>query len=214
MTEPRFTKDQLIDRLSPLSSKLGIRCTSVEDDCAIYEMPFRQDNTTIGDIVHGGAILTLADCAATGAAWSTVDDPARHRGLTVDLSLSFLSAARGTDLTATARIVRRGGTICFCEVDIHAGDEHVARASVTYKLTREPTPAEAMGKVFAGKDVSEQATILAELERTGAALYRAFAEQTQDSAARQQLEDSAVREEENAETLDTLSWPASKGDRS
>lgn len=208
MAQPRFTRDQLINRLSPLSSKLGITCKSIEDDCGVYVMPFRDDNTTVGDIVHGGAILGLADCAATGAAWSMVEEPERHRGLTIDLSLSFMSAARGQDLTATARVVRRGGTICFCEVDVHDGDRNlVARAQVTYKLTREPTPAEAMGKVFAGKSVTEQAAILAELERTGAALYRAFAEQTNDDTARRQLEESAIREEENAATLDQLSWP-------
>ncbi len=155
MTDLRFTRDQLINRLSPLSSKLGIRCQSVDDDTAVYVMPFRDDNTTVADIVHGGAILSLADCAATGAAWSTVADAERYRGLTVDLSLSFLSAARHTDLTAKARVVRRGGTICFCEV--HIEDDSgvaIARASVTYKLSWLSTPAETMGRVFAGKSLT------------------------------------------------------------
>lgn len=212
MTDPRFTRDQLINRLSPLSTKLGITCRNVGDDQAVYVMPFRDDNTTIGNVIHGGAILSLADCAATGAAWSVIAEPERHRGLTIDVSLSFLSAARGADLTATARVVKRGGTICFCDVDITDSDGvPIARAKVTYKLSRKATPAETMGKVFADKSITEQAALLAQLERTGAALYRSFAEQTTDPGARKQLEDSALREEKNADALEQITWPQPQG---
>ena len=48
----------------------------------------------------------------------------------------FLALAVATDLTATATVRRRGGTLCTGDVSVRngAGDE-VATAIVTYKLT-------------------------------------------------------------------------------
>jgi acyl-coenzyme A thioesterase PaaI-like protein len=49
--------------------------------------------------------------------------------------VSFVAAARAQDLVADARVVRRGKTICFCEVDVtDGGDTTVAKGLVTYKL--------------------------------------------------------------------------------
>ena len=52
------------------------------------------------------------------------------------MSLSFLAPARGCDLTADARVVKRGGTICVVDVEVEDDDgTHIARALVTYKLS-------------------------------------------------------------------------------
>lgn len=64
------------------------------------------------------------------------------------------------------------------------------------------TAQETMAALFAGKTVEEQKALLAQLERGGAALYRAFAESESDPAAREALLAAAVREEENAELLE------------
>ena len=72
MSEPYDSKRRTTEHLSPLAEKLGIVCETAESDRARYRMSYREDNTTIGDVVHGGAILSLADCAATGAVWSSV----------------------------------------------------------------------------------------------------------------------------------------------
>jgi uncharacterized protein (TIGR00369 family) len=127
----------LLER-SAYARKLGITCVSLGPDHAVYAMPFDPGNVTVVDIVHGGAMLSLADVAATAAAWTAVTDPDRHRGLTISLSHVFLSAARSTDLKAEARVMRRGSSICFIEVDIrHCDtDELVGRANVVYKLSR------------------------------------------------------------------------------
>ena len=47
---------------------------------------------------------------------------------------------RGQDLVATARVIQRGRSLVVCDVDVHAKDGvHVARATVTYKLSA-PAP--------------------------------------------------------------------------
>ena len=122
---------------SPFSSKLGVRAERFEADRAVLTLPYTHDNTTVADVVHGGAILSLADIAATAAAWTAVEDPLNYRGITVDLSLTFIAAGRSQALTADARVVRRGGTLTFLEVTVEneTGDV-VAKALATYKLSR------------------------------------------------------------------------------
>jgi len=194
--------EHLKEHRSPLADKLGIVLVSAGDGAAHCRLPFAASNVTVGDVVHGGAILTLADCAATGAVWSEVESPQRYRGLTANLSLSFLSAAHGADLDARARVVRRGRSLVFCQVDVASADgTAIATAQVTYKLSYRATPAETMTSLFAGQNIDEQMRLLAELEATGATLYAAWAEQLGDSEARQQLLDSAAREILNAGAL-------------
>jgi uncharacterized protein (TIGR00369 family) len=56
---------------SPLPAALGIRLESIEPDRARLVMPWSDHVATMADIVHGGAIATLADTAAMAAAWAS-----------------------------------------------------------------------------------------------------------------------------------------------
>ena len=120
---------------SPLSGLLGLEVDAIEADRVRVRLPFRAELTTVGDIVHGGAISALIDTAATGAAWSAADLSANPRGTTIALTINFLAAARGQDLVADARVIQRGRTITVCEVVVEgANGQRVASALVTYKL--------------------------------------------------------------------------------
>jgi uncharacterized protein (TIGR00369 family) len=120
---------------SPFASHLGLQADTIEPDHVRLSMPFQEQLVTVGDVVHGGAISSLIDTTATIAAWSGLQSLDNARGTTISLTVSFIAAARGRDLIADARVVRRGKTVCFCEV--HVGDGQgttVAQGLVTYKL--------------------------------------------------------------------------------
>jgi acyl-coenzyme A thioesterase PaaI-like protein len=52
----------------------------------------------------------------------------------VDLSVSLLGAARGSDMAARARVLRSGRAISFVEVDVSdQGGRAVAKGLVTYR---------------------------------------------------------------------------------
>ena len=109
----------------------------IEDDRAVLSLPFTEEVVTIGDVVHGGAVSALVDTAAMAACWSAVEfDGEPPRGTTVGLTVDFLTAARAQELEADARVLRRGSSLCFCEVKVHgSGDgKLVASGLVTYKL--------------------------------------------------------------------------------
>jgi uncharacterized protein (TIGR00369 family) len=120
---------------SPLAAMLGIGVEAIERDHVRLRLPFRTEVTTVGDVVHGGAISALVDSAATAAAWSGADLSANPRGTTIALTVNFLSAARAEDVVADARVIQRGRTITVCEVMVEGREaRRVASALVTYKL--------------------------------------------------------------------------------
>lgn len=122
---------------SPLGRLLGLQLEKGAEDDVSIRLPYREEVTTVGDLVHGGAIAALVDTAATAVAWSSVEDATGRRGTTVGFSLNFLEGAHGQDIVARARVVRRGRSLTICEVDVTAADgTNVARALVTYKLDR------------------------------------------------------------------------------
>jgi uncharacterized protein (TIGR00369 family) len=98
-------------------------------------MPFRPELVTVGDVVHGGAIATLADTAVMAAAWADDAVPEALAGATVSLTVNFVSAARACDLTAEGQVVRRGRSLSFCAVTVtDPGGAVVATAMGTYRF--------------------------------------------------------------------------------
>jgi uncharacterized protein (TIGR00369 family) len=120
---------------SPLGALLGIEVESIAADRVALRLPFRNEVTTVGDIIHGGAISALIDSAATSAAWSAADLSQSPRGTTIALTVNFIAAARGQTIVADARVIQRGKSITVCEVETRdAAGKLVASALVTYKL--------------------------------------------------------------------------------
>jgi uncharacterized protein (TIGR00369 family) len=137
MTTARVNEDVVRSAIasSPLGTLLGIEVESIEADRVRLRLPFRTEVTTVGDIVHGGAISALIDSAATAAAWSAADLSQNPRGTTIALTVNFIAAARAQTIVADARVIQRGKSITFCEVDARdAAGKLVASALVTYKL--------------------------------------------------------------------------------
>jgi uncharacterized protein (TIGR00369 family) len=120
---------------SPFINELGMRLIELAHERARVELPFKPSLATAGDIVHGGAISTLADTAAVLAAWSGHDIANGTRWGTIGMSLNMMSSARGTSLFADARTTKRGKAVCFSRVDIYDPDDRpIAEALVTYRL--------------------------------------------------------------------------------
>ena len=117
------------------SRHLGVQLVEAETDRVVLRLPYQQ---FLGaGRVHGGAIASLVDLAATCAMWSHPEATVEHKGATVGFSINFLHLVRGVDLTAVATVRRRGGSICVGDVSVRDPDANeVAIAHVTYKLNR------------------------------------------------------------------------------
>jgi uncharacterized protein (TIGR00369 family) len=136
---PGQTRLQVITEFiphSPLPAALGIRLEAIEPDRARLALPWSDGVATMADVVHGGAIATLADTAVMAAAWASDDEPESLTGATVSLTLDYLAAARG-DLTADATVLRRGRRLVYVRVDVaDAAGTAVAAGQAVYRLGR------------------------------------------------------------------------------
>jgi uncharacterized protein (TIGR00369 family) len=121
---------------SPYGKLLGLELVSAEPDRVRVKLPYSAEVTTLGDTVHGGAVSGLVDAAATASFWAHAEASPKARGTTIGFSINFVSAGRGQDLVADARVRRRGREICTGEVSVlDAAGREVAIALVTYKMS-------------------------------------------------------------------------------
>jgi len=120
---------------SPLVGHLGIELVRLEPDRAELRMPFAETLATLADVVHGGAIASLIDTAGMASTWAVEEPFETLRGSTITLSVEYIAAARGADLTAVSTAIKRGRSICFNEVRVTEPDGRlVARGSVVQQL--------------------------------------------------------------------------------
>jgi uncharacterized protein (TIGR00369 family) len=120
---------------SPFVAKLGIVAEVLDGDEVRLRLPWDPSNVTLGDMVHGGAIATLADVTAMAAAWAVAQVPDSLRGVTVSMSVQYLAPAQATDLIGIGRVLRGGKSLLHCDVDIVTPNgDAVAKALATYKV--------------------------------------------------------------------------------
>ena len=97
-----------LQRLMPgLPTLLGLTVIRAEKDVVVAELVVRPDICTVGDTIHGGAIMAFAD---TVGAFGTVMNLAQGQGTTtVESKTNFFAGAKvGTTLTAESVPLHRG----------------------------------------------------------------------------------------------------------
>lgn len=114
------------------SIHLGIEIVAVETDSVSLRLPYKNFLGT--HRIHGGAISSLVDLAGTCACWAHPDLNEQYLGATVGFSINFLTLVQQTDLTATATVRRRGGSICVADISVTDQANEIAIAQLTYKL--------------------------------------------------------------------------------
>jgi len=89
--------------------------------------------------VHGGVLAGCVDSAVAAALHSLYDDDPTVAGWsTLELNISYLAPAAGSEVTAEARVIRAGRSIVVGEVTIFAVDGTPAAAGrASYRLWRD-----------------------------------------------------------------------------
>lgn len=92
----------------PFAELMGITVTSAEPDRVVAEMTVREDLCTAGHVVHGGALMALAD--SIGALATVINLPEDAKGTTtIESKTNFIGpAAAGIMVTATATPIHKG----------------------------------------------------------------------------------------------------------
>jgi uncharacterized protein (TIGR00369 family) len=91
----------------PFAELMGVRLLEAGPEAVKASLLVREELCTAGDILHGGALMALAD--TVGAAATVLNLPAGAGTTTIESKTNFLAAARlGETVIATARPVHRG----------------------------------------------------------------------------------------------------------
>lgn len=115
---------------------VGMRLVELNGERAVAEMEFQPHLTQLTGLLHTGALLTLADSAATAACLYATDpegtlEPTRFP-LAIQLSANLIRNIAAGRVTAEARLVHRGRTTMVVETRIR--DDH-ERLLVTVTTT-------------------------------------------------------------------------------
>jgi 1,4-dihydroxy-2-naphthoyl-CoA hydrolase len=113
--------DDLIASM-PFAAGLGIRLETAGADETVAVLPWSDAHTTAGGLLHGGALMTLADTA--GAVCAFLGLPAGARTATTQSGTHLLravsgsSGSSGSEVRATARPVHSGRTQIVVQTDV------------------------------------------------------------------------------------------------
>ena len=125
----------------PYMRLLGMRFIAVSDGSATFEMPARPELYNPNNVVHGGALASLADSAMGLAVFSTL--PAGDTSATVELHVNLIKAVTADSgiLRSTGRVVHRGQQIAVAEAEIvDQQNQLIARASSTIVILQRRFP--------------------------------------------------------------------------
>ena len=196
----------LQERLAPFfPGLLGIRFRDASPERVRAGLEVQDRLCTVPGVLHGGAIMAFAD--TLGAVGTVLNLKPGESTTTIESKTNFLSAGKGgTTVEGEATLLHRGRRTMVWQTRVTSPDgKLIAVVTQTQAVLEAPQSAsDVLGAMFAGKPVAEQERLLATLERAGAALYRSLAKETDDPKVRAELEQAALREEENAKVLERL----------
>lgn len=106
---------------SPYSAFLGVRIEASSPEGARLRLPYRDENSNPGKALHGGCAASLGAIGAHAVARAALglDSGPWH---TCDLQVSYLAAAIGEDVSAEARLLRKGKELCFVNVEVSTAE--------------------------------------------------------------------------------------------
>jgi len=119
----------------PLCATLDVTATSLLPERVELTMPWDASRCTSNGVLHGGAVMALADSAGGACAFLNLPDGASGTS-TIESKTNFLGAVTDGTVTATATPLHLGGTTMVIETEVRAGDRLVAKVTQTQAVLR------------------------------------------------------------------------------
>jgi 1,4-dihydroxy-2-naphthoyl-CoA hydrolase len=120
----------------PFGRRLGLELVAASADEVVTRLAWAEDLCTAGGVLHGGALMALADSGGGLCAFLNLPDDATGTA-TIESKTNFFGAVREGHVEATSRPLHTGKTTIVIETDVHdAGGRHVARVTQTQAVLR------------------------------------------------------------------------------
>ena len=106
--------------MMPFASRLGIELTAATPEAVTGSLTWREDLCTTGGLLHGGALMALAD--SLGGLCAFLNLPSGAATTTISSTTNFLRALRKGQAIATSRPLRVGRTVIVVETEVRDED--------------------------------------------------------------------------------------------
>jgi uncharacterized protein (TIGR00369 family) len=135
----RVAGDELTERMReamPLMATLGARADAWRPEEVVLSMEWSPSLCTAGGVLHGGAIMALADSA--GGACAMLNLPPDASGTaTIESKTNFVGAVRDGVVRARSAVLHRGRTTMVVETEVRDAKERlVAKVTQTQIVLR------------------------------------------------------------------------------
>ncbi|MGE5689925.1 MAG: PaaI family thioesterase, partial [Pseudomonadota bacterium] len=120
-----------IDEAMPFGRALGIEITAASPDEVRSRLAWKAELCTAGGVLHGGALMGLADAAGGVLAFLNLPDGATGTA-TIESKTNFFRAVRDGWVHGRSTVLHRGRTTIVVETDLYDdADRRVARVTQT-----------------------------------------------------------------------------------
>jgi uncharacterized protein (TIGR00369 family) len=127
---------ELIRQLMPLCATLDVRVVRNESDHVELAMDWAPERCTSAGLLHGGAVMALADSAGAACAFANLPEGSSGTS-TIESKTNFLGAVREGTVRATARPLHIGATTIVVETETRDdNDQLVAKTTQTQMVLR------------------------------------------------------------------------------
>jgi 1,4-dihydroxy-2-naphthoyl-CoA hydrolase len=115
----------------PFADVLALEMLTASTDEVQARMAWEERLCTAGGVLHGGALMSLADAAGAYCAFLNLPESSTGTA-TIESKTNFFRAVRDGYVVATSRPLHTGRTTIVVETDLHdAAGQHVARVTQT-----------------------------------------------------------------------------------
>ncbi|MCO5995429.1 PaaI family thioesterase [Actinoallomurus rhizosphaericola] len=124
-----ISPDELLAAM-PFAGIAGVVIESASAEEVTGRLPWAPERCTAGGVLHGGALITLAD--SVGAACAFLNLPPGANTTTVETSTRFFRGVRDGEVRAVARPLHTGRTTIVVQTDLYDTDgRRVAQTTQT-----------------------------------------------------------------------------------
>jgi 1,4-dihydroxy-2-naphthoyl-CoA hydrolase len=104
----------------PFAATIGVEVTSASSEEVAGRLDWAAERTTAGGVLHGGAVMSLAD--ALGAICAFLNLPPGATTSTIETKTNFVRALREGYIEGVARPVHVGRTTIVVQTDLRDGE--------------------------------------------------------------------------------------------
>ena len=134
MTDTEAT--ETLHQTMPMCAMLGMRAERFVADGVVLALDWTESLCTSNGMLHGGAVMALADSAGGACAFLNLPEGAAGTS-TIESKSNFLGAIRGGTVRASSKPLHVGSSTIVIETEVRsAEDKLVAKVTQTQTVLR------------------------------------------------------------------------------